>query len=334
MKIVQLDSYAANPGDLSWEAWENLKDADGNLVEFIRYDRTSPEETVLRAKDAEIVLTNKVLISAEVMAQLPSLSYVGVLATGYNVVDIKAARECGVVVTNIPAYSTMSVAQMVFAHLLNITNSVQIHSDAVKNGRWQNNPDFTFWDTPQIELSELTLGIIGMGNTGTATARIALSMGMKVLAHSSKDEQQLREKLGVASDSPCVCKTESMEQLLRSADVVSLHCPLTPETHHIINAETLRLMKPSAILINTGRGPLIDESALADALKNKKIYAAGIDVLQEEPPVNGSPLIGLSNCFITPHIAWATHAARKRLLDIALDNIRQFINGKSVNVVN
>lgn len=334
MRIVQLDSFAANPGDISWEAWDNLTDADGNKIDFIRFDRTSPEDTVSRAKDAEIVLTNKVVISSDIMDELPSLRYVGVLATGYNVVDTKAARERGIVVTNIPAYSTMSVAQMVFAHLLNITNHVQTHSDAVNSGRWQNNQDFTFWDTPQIELSGLTIGILGMGNTGSATARIALSMGMKVLAYSSKSELELKDMLGVSVDDDVVKKAESMEQLLGSADVLSLHCPLTPETHHIINAETLRMMKRSAILINTGRGPLIDEAALADALTNEKIFAAGIDVLQEEPPVNGSPLIGLPNCFITPHIAWATLAARKRLLDIALNNIRYFIKGKQINVVN
>lgn len=332
-KIVQLDSYAANPGDISWNDWENIN-VNGEKVEFVKYDRTSREETVERAKDAQMLLTNKVLIDEEVMSQLPELKYVGVLATGYNVVDTEAARNRGIVVTNIPAYSTMSVAQMVFAHLLNITNRVQLHSDSVCVGRWQNNPDFTFWDTPQTELANLTLGIVGMGNTGTATARIALAFGMNIMAFSSKDTDELKKLLGVSADDDSVRKADDLKQLLSEADVVSLHCPLTKDTHHIINAETLKWMKSSSILINTGRGPLVDEQALAEALNDKEIYAAGVDVLQEEPPRNGSPLIGLSNCFITPHIAWATLAARKRLLAIALDNVMAFLSGKPQNVVN
>lgn len=333
MKIVQLDAYAANPGDISWGAWENIT-ANGEKVEFIHYDLTDACDVIEKAKDAEMVLVNKVIIDDKVMSQLPKLRYVGVLATGYNVVDTEAARKRGIVVTNIPAYSTMSVAQMVFAHLLNITNRVQLHSDAVSSGKWQNNKCFTFWETPQLELANLTIGIFGLGNTGTATARIALAMGMKVLAYSSKEEAEIRRILGVAEDCSCVCKAESKEQFFASSDVISLHCPLTPATHHIINKETISMMKPSAILINTGRGPLIDEEALAEALKEHRIYAAGVDVLTQEPPKDGSPLIGLDNCFITPHIAWATSAARVRLLNITLDNVQAFLGGQPQNVVN
>lgn len=333
MKIVQLDAYAANPGDISWDAWENIT-ANGEKVEFIHYDLTDACDVIERAKDAEMVLVNKVIIDDDVMSQLPKLRYVGVLATGYNVVDTDAARKRGIVVTNIPAYSTMSVAQMVFAHLLNITNRVQLHSDAVSSGKWQNNKCFTFWETPQLELANLTIGIFGLGNTGTATARIALAMGMKVLAYSSKEEAEIRRILGVAENCSCVCKAESKEQFFASSDVISLHCPLTPATHHIINKETISMMKPSTILINTGRGPLIDEEALAEALKEHSIYAAGVDVLTQEPPKDGSPLIGLDNCFITPHIAWATSAARVRLLNIALDNVQAFLGGQPQNVVN
>ncbi|MCQ2221628.1 MAG: D-2-hydroxyacid dehydrogenase [Prevotella sp.] len=333
MKIVQLDAYAANPGDISWDAWENIT-ANGEKVEFIHYDLTDACDVIERAKDAEMVLVNKVIIDDKVMSQLPKLRYVGVLATGYNVVDTEAARKRGIVVTNIPAYSTMSVAQMVFAHLLNITNRVQLHSDAVSSGKWQNNKCFTFWETPQLELANLTIGIFGLGNTGTATARIALAMGMKVLAYSSKEEAEIRRILGVAENCSCVCKAESKEQFFASSDVISLHCPLTPATHHIINKETISMMKPSAILINTGRGPLIDEEALAEALKEHRIYAAGVDVLTQEPPKEGSPLIGLDNCFITPHIAWATSAARVRLLNVALDNVQAFLGGQPQNVVN
>lgn len=320
MKLVILDAYAANPGDISWEPWQELG------MEVVRYDRTSPAETVARCQGAEMVLTNKVIISAEVMSQLPDLRYIGVLATGYNVVDIPEATRRGIVVTNIPAYSTMSVAQMVMAHILNIVTPVNYHSQTVHVGRWEKNPDFTYWDKPLIELDGLTLGIVGVGNTGMATARIAQTFGMKVLAFSSKSETELA-KVGIY-------KAASLAALFRASDILSLHCPLTPDTHHLVNKSRLRLMKPSAIIINTGRGPLIDEQALADALNKKQIYAAGVDVLTEEPPRNGSPLINARNCFITPHIAWASAAARKRLMQIALDNVKAFVAGKPVNVVN
>ena len=318
MRIVELDGYAANPGDLSWDGFKELG-------ELTVYDRTAPEDVLERAKGAQVILTNKVVITEELMDQLPELQYIGVLATGYNVVDIPAARRRGIVVTNIPAYSTMSVAQMVIAHLLNITNKVALHSEAVRQGEWQRNKDFSFSLTPLIELDGKTLGIVGLGNTGTATARIALSLGMRVLAYSSKSAEALQQ-MGLE-------KAENYEQLFREADVLSLHCPLTEETKHLVNVERLKLMKPTAILINTGRGPLIDEEALADALNEGRIMAAGVDVLQEEPPRKGSPLISARNCYITPHIAWATQAARERLLNIALANVKAFLNGKPQNVV-
>ena len=318
-KIVVLDGYAANPGDISWEPWKELG-------ELTVYERTAPDETVARCKDAEIVLTNKVIIDAKVIEALPALRYIGVLATGYNVVDLEAARRHDIVVTNIPAYSTLSVAQMVFAHLLNITHHVAQHAERVTNGAWQNSKDFCFWDSELIELDGLALGIVGLGNIGRAVARIAQTFGMKVMAYSSKSEEALAE-MGIQ-------KAASYEDVFRTADVVSLHCPLNAQTKHLVNAERLALMKPSAILINTGRGPLIDEQALADALNNGKIYAAGVDVLTQEPPRAGSPLIGARNCYITPHVAWATRAARERLDKIAFDNVRAFLDGCPRNVVN
>jgi len=320
MKIVILDAYAANPGDISWDPWQELG------MEVVRYDRTAPSETVSRCQGAAMVLTNKVIISAEVMAQLPDLRYIGVLATGYNVVDIPEAARRGIVVTNIPAYSTMSVAQMVMAHILNIVTPVNYHAQTVHVGRWEKNPDFTYWDKPLIELDGLTLGIVGVGNTGKATARIAQTFGMKVVAYSSKSETELA-LLGIY-------KASSLSTLFRESDILSLHCPLTNDTHHLVNKSRLRMMKPSAIIINTGRGPLIDEQALADALNKKQIYAAGLDVLTEEPPRNGSPLIHARNCFITPHIAWASAAARTRLMQIALGNVKAYLSGRPVNVVN
>lgn len=318
MTIVVLDGYVANPSDLSWDGLKELGD-------LTVYERTSPDEVLERAQGAQVITTNKVLITAELMDQLPELQYIGVLATGYNVVDIPAARKRGIVVTNIPAYSTMSVAQLVMAHLLNITNQVALHSQAVIEGKWQTCMDFSFTLTPQIELDGKIFGIVGLGNTGTAAARIAQSFGMRVLAYSSKSAATLAA-LGID-------KADSYEQLFRESDVLSLHCPLTEETHHLVNAERLSWMKPTSILINTGRGPLIDENSLADALNQGRIMGAGVDVLQEEPPRKGSPLIGARNCFITPHIAWATQAARSRLIKIAVANVKAFIEGKPQNVV-
>lgn len=318
MKIVVLDAYTANPGDLSWEPLSAL----GQLE---IYDRTAPEDVVVRATGAEVVLVNKVKITREVMAALPELRYVGVLATGYNVVDIQAAHEHGVVVTNVPAYSTMSVAQMVFAHLLNITNSVAQYTGEVKGGKWSSCEDFCFYNVPLTELDGRTMGIVGLGNTGMAVARIARAFGMKVVAMSSKSVEML-ETLGI-------CKAESYEELFASADVLSLHCPLAEDTLHLVNAERLALMKSNAILINTGRGPLVDEQAVADALNQGRLRAAGVDVLSEEPPQNGNPLLTARNCHITPHIAWATAEARQRLLATAIENVKAFVEGTPQNTI-
>ncbi len=317
MKVVVLDGYGLNPGDLSWDAMKALAD------EFVVYDRTSPAELMERAQGAEALITNKTLLTAENIAALPALKYIGVLATGYNVVDIPAAVEHGIVVTNIPAYSTRSVAQMVFAHLLHITQRVGLYADENRRGRWTASPDFCYWDTPLTELDGKVMGIVGMGNIGQATARIAQAFGMKVMAYTSKPYTQLPE--GVE-------KTD-LDGLFRACDVISLHCPLTPDTHYLVNADRLNLMKPTAILINTGRGPLVDEQALADALNNGEIYAAGLDVLSVEPSRADNPLLTAHNCFITPHIAWATREARVRLMSIAVDNLRSWKVGQTVNNV-
>ncbi len=316
MKIVVLDGYGLNPGDLSW-------DAVSQLGELTVYDRTSSEEVIARSAGAEAILTNKTVITAEIMEALPDLKYIGVLATGYNVVNIDAAREKGIVVTNIPAYSTPSVAQMVFAHILNIAQQVQHHSEEVRKGRWTNNADFCFWDTPLIELREKKIGLVGLGHTGFNTARIAIGFGMQVTAYTSKSSLQL----------PPEIKKRTLDELFSECDIVSLHCPLTDETKELVNAERLRLMKPTAILINTGRGPLVNEQDLADALNAGKLYAAGLDVLSSEPPKADNPLLTARNCYITPHIAWASLEARTRLMDILAENIKAFQAGKPVNNV-
>lgn len=318
MKIAVLDAYTANPGDLSWAELQGL----GKVT---IYDRTAPEDVVQRASDAEAVLVNKVKLTREVLDRLPRLRYVGILATGYNVVDMAAARERGIVVTNVPAYSTMSVAQMVFAHLLNICNNVAHYSEDVKAGQWAVSEDFCFYNTPLLELAGKTMCIVGLGNIGMAVAKMAQAFGMKVLALSSKTAEEL-QKSGIR-------KALSYEEFFAGADVLSLHCPLDEGTYHFVNAERLGRMKPSAILINTGRGPLVDEQALADALNSGRLYAAGIDVLTEEPPANGSPLLGARNCHITPHIAWASAEARERLLAVAAENIKAFVEGRPQNVV-
>ena len=316
MKIVVLDGYAANPGDLSWEGLKTLG-------ECTIYDRTAPEEVLERAAGAEAILTNKVVITAEQMTALPDLKYIGVLATGYNIIDINAARERGIVVTNIPAYSTPSVGQMVFAHILNITQQVQHHSEEVRKGRWTNNADFCFWDTPLIELLGKKIGLIGLGQTGYNTASIAIDFGMKVCAYNSKSRFLL----------PPEIKKMELDQIFHECDIVSLHCPLTEQTRELVNARRLALMKPTAILINTGRGPLVNEQDLADALNNNQIYAAGVDVLSTEPPRADNPLLTARNCYITPHIAWATTAARERLMGFMQENLKAYIAGKPVNNV-
>ena len=316
MNIVVLDGYAANPGDLCWDELQALG-------ECTIYDRTAPAEVLERAAGAEILLTNKTVLTAEHMAALPELKYIGVLATGYNIVDTAAAKERGIIVTNIPAYSTDSVAQMVFAHILNITQQVQHHSEEVHRGRWTASKDFCFWDTPLIELREKKLGIVGLGHTGFTTARIAIGFGMKVWAYTSKSRLQL----------PPEIRKAELDQLFHECDIISLHCPLNDSTRELINANRLSLMKPTSILINTGRGPLINEQDLANALNTGIIYAAGLDVLSEEPPRADNPLLTARNCFITPHIAWANFEARQRLIHILISNLKAYIDGKPVNVI-
>ncbi|MDE6787561.1 MAG: D-2-hydroxyacid dehydrogenase, partial [Muribaculaceae bacterium] len=289
------------------------------------YDRTAPVETIERSAGAEILLTNKTIIDRNIIEKLPDLRYIGVLATGYNVVDTAAAREKGIVVTNIPAYSTDSVAQMVFSLLLAITNNVEHYTADNRAGRWSRNADFCYWDYPLTELAGKTFGIVGFGNIGSKVARIALAFGMKVLALSSKPADVL--PAGVK-------KADGLDQLLNESDVLSLHCPLTDSTKHLINASTLAKMKPSAILINTGRGPLVDETALAEALNSGALRGAGVDVLSCEPPTIDNPLLYARNCYTTPHLGWATVEARQRLMDIAVANVANFIEGTPTNVVN
>ena len=316
MNIVILDGYALNPGDLSYDCLRQF----GTLT---IYDRTSPDELIARAIDADAVLTNKVVFGEREMAQLPRLRYIGVQATGYNIIDVEAARRHGITVTNIPAYSTDSVAQTVMAHLLNITQRIGHYAEENRAGRWSANPDFCYWDTPLMELRGKLMGIVGLGRTGMAVARLAQAFGMHVAAYTSKPQDVLPE--GITK--------QSLDELFATSDVVSLHCPLTPDTHQLVNAERLALMKPTAILINTSRGPVVDEQALADALNGGVLYAAGIDVLCEEPPRSDSPLLHARNCFVTPHIAWATLEARTRLLHICKDNLRAYLEGCPQNVV-
>ena len=316
MNIVILDGYTANPGDLSWGS---LKE----LGEVTVYERTRREEIAGRAADADIVLTNKVVMDREMMALLPRLKYIGVLATGFNVVDIEAAREKDIIVTNVPAYSTESVTQTVFAHLLTVTNRTEHYAQQNRQGRWAENRDFCYWDTELTELAGKTMGIVGLGHIGRRVAEIALAFGMQVKAMTSKKAEEL----------PAGIQKAELQSLLASADVVSLHCPLTEGTRHLIHRETLRLMKPSAILINTGRGPLVDDEALAEALNEGQLRAYCADVVTEEPPKADHPLLHAPNAFITPHIAWATVEARKRLLQTAIGNVEAFVNGHPVNVV-
>lgn len=317
MKITVLDGFTLNPGDLTWDDFESLGD-------LTVYQRTTPEQLIERAKDSEVLITNKVVLDADVIAKLPGLKYIGVIATGYNVVDVEAARKHGVTVTNIPAYSTMSVAQHVFALLLAVTDRTEHYALEVREGRWSKVRDFCYWDTPLVELAGKQLGIIGMGNIGSAVARIALAFGMKVSAYTSKDESELPESV----------TKMSLDDLFVSSDIISLHCPLLPSTRHIINKDTISKMKTGVIIINTGRGPLVDDYDVAEALKDGKIEAFCADVLSTEPPTADNPLLSAPNTYITPHIAWATKEARTRLMDIAVSNLRDFISGNPSNVVN
>lgn len=317
MNIVVLDGFTMNPGDLSWSELEKL----GTLKV---YDRTSPEQLLERAADAEAVLTNKTVINASSLRNMPKLKYVGVLATGYNVVDIAVARDLGIVVTNIPSYSTESVAQMVFAHILNITHSVGSYAQEAHAGVWSRQADFSYTNSPLMELYGKRIGIVGFGNTGSATARIAKAFGMEVLVYTSKSQSALPEGM---------TKACSMDEIFSTSDIVSLHCPLNDKTAEIVNAHNLSLMKETAILINTGRGGLVNENDLAEVLKSHRIKAAGLDVMVNEPPREDNPLLGLENCFITPHIAWATYEARVRLMDQAVKNLKSFIEGNVINNV-
>jgi glycerate dehydrogenase len=318
MKIVVLDGYTLNPGDLSW-----VKLFD--LGEVVLHDRTPADKIKERSRDADVLITNKTPLTEETINDLPHLKYIGVLATGYNIVDTSAAKRRNIIVTNVPAYSTMSVAQLTFALLLELCHHVQKHSDSVMEGKWAESVDFSNWDFPLIELSGKTLGIIGFGNIGKKVADIATVFGMNIIAVSRHETDQSERKN---------FRWAELDEVLAQADIVSIHCPLLPETKGLINAESLKKMKRSAFLLNTSRGPVVVEPDLADALNNGIIACAAIDVLSIEPPAKDNPLFKAKNCLITPHIAWATKEARGRLMDIAVNNLAAFINGKRVNVVN
>lgn len=320
MKIVVLDGYTENPGDLSWGRLEELG-------EFIVYDRSSltdEDEAIARIGEAEIVITNKTPITKRVLDSCPSIRYIGVLATGYNVVDYAYAAKKGIPVTNVPGYGTDTVAQFTFALLLEICHHVAHHSEAVHAGRWEQSPDFCFCDYPQIELAGKTIGIIGFGRIGQKVGTIAKAFGMKVLAHSPH-EYESGKAIGTYVN---------LDTLLAESDVISLHCPLFPETEGIINQATIAKMKDGVILLNNGRGPLVVEQDLADALNSGKIQAAAVDVVSAEPIKGDNPLLTAKNCFITPHIAWATKEARQRIMDCAVNNVKAFLSGAPENVVN
>jgi glycerate dehydrogenase len=314
MKIVVLDGYTLNPGDLSWKALDSL----GTCT---IYERTDSSLVMERSREADVLLTNKVVLDAETIRSLPRLKYIGVLATGYNVVNILAAREQGVVVTNVPSYSTDSVAQLTFALLLELVIGVGRHDEAVHRGKWARNPDFSFREISTIELAGLIMGIVGFGEIGSAVARIAEAFKMEVLVHTrspGKDDK---------------IKFVDLDVIFTRSDVISLHCPLTPETEGLVNTEHLQMMKRTSFLINTARGPVLDEEALADALNKGRIAGAAIDVLSTEPPPADNPILGAKNCIITPHIAWATLAARKRLMAAVVSNLRAWMEGRPINMV-
>ncbi len=319
MKIVNLDGYTTNPGDLSWEGIEKLGD-------YTVYDRTAPEDIIKRAKGAQILMVNKVIITKEILDALsPELEYIGLQSTGYNVVDCEYARKLGITVSNIPSYSTNAVAQLVFSYILLMTNEVSLHSDAVRNGEWTNCPDFCFWKKPLTELGGKTIGIIGFGAIGQKVARIANAFDMKVIAYNPREK---------AYDSSINAKLTDFNTILCESDIITCHCPLTPETKKMINSETISKMKDGVIFINTSRGPVVDQQALANALNSGKIKGAGLDVLETEPPKADNPLLSADNCYITPHIAWAAKETRKRLLDILESNLKAYLNGTPKNVVN
>lgn len=319
MKIVNLDGYTTNPGDLSWDGIKKLGD-------YTVYDRTSPADVIKRAKGANVLIINKTVVNRETLEALkPELEYIGLQSTGYNVVDCEAARELGIVVSNIPSYSTNAVAQLVFAFILQVTNKVALHSDAVRGGEWCTCKDFCFWKAPLTELAGKTIGIIGFGSIGRRVAQIAQAFDMKILAYTPR----VKSKDGFND-----LEFTDLDTLLKNSDIITCHCPLTPETQGLINKENISKMKKSAIFINTSRGPVVNEEALADALNNGDIAAAGLDVLESEPAREDNPLLTARNCFITPHIAWAAKETRQRLLGILEDNLRAYIDGKPQNVVN
>jgi len=315
-KIVVLDGHTLNPGDLSWEEL-------GALGDCAVYDRTPPSQVLERAADAAIVLTNKTVLTADHIRHLPRLRYVGVLATGYNVVDLEAAREQAIVVANVPAYSTPSVVQLTFALLLELALHVGHHAQTVREGRWNRSADFAYWDHPLLELAGLTMGLIGFGRIGQAVARVAWAFDMPVLVHTPHPPER----------TPVPVEFAGVAEVFRRSDVVSLHCPLTPETKGLVGRDRLALMKPTAFLLNTGRGPLVDEAALAEALNAGRIAGAGLDVLAVEPPPADHPLPGARNCVITPHVGWATRAARARLMAAAIANVKAFLRGQPANRV-
>ena len=317
MNLVVLDGHTLNPGDLSWDELQSLGPCE-------IFDRTTPEQILPRAASAEIILTNKVVLNRETIMALPSLRYLGVLATGHNVVDTTAARERGIPVTNIPDYGTRSVAQHTFALLLELTHHTGYHAQSVRDGRWSRSADFCYWDFPLLELDGLILGIIGFGKIGREVAKIAQAFGLRVLIHSRT----------IPAELPARMESVPLGELFSRADIVSLHCPLTPATNNLVNAPRLALMKPSALLLNTSRGPLVDEAALAVALNSGRLAGAALDVLSVEPPPLTNPLLTAKNCLITPHLGWATRAARQRLMQIAVANLRTFLNGTPQNVVN
>jgi len=316
LKIVVLDGYALNPGDLSWE---KLKE----LGECVYFDRTKPEDVFERANSADALITNKVVISKALIEKLPLLKYIGVTATGYNVVDVQAAASRNIVVTNIPAYSTNSVAQLVFSHILNVANRIELHANSVRKGDWIQSPDFSYSNSPQIELAGKTLGIVGFGRIGSKVAEIGLAFGMNIIFQNRTEK----------TDLPSGVIQKTLAEVFAESDFVSLNCPLTAENIEFVNRDLMITMKPTAVLINTGRGGLINEQDLANALNSEQIAAACLDVLSIEPPLPDNPLISAQNCFITPHIAWATFEARQRLLNITIDNLKSFINGNPQNVV-
>ncbi|MDB5126563.1 D-2-hydroxyacid dehydrogenase [Mucilaginibacter sp.] len=318
MKIVVLDSYTLNPGDISWDALKNLG-------EVILYDRTPSDKVLERSMEADILLSNKTPVGEAVINQLPNLKYIGVLATGYNVIDVEAAKKKGVIVSNVPGYGTASVVQLTFALLLELAQHVQRHSDSVMAGDWAKAVDFSYWNSPLVELAGKTIGIIGFGNIGQKVGDVATVFGMNIIGNSRTRTDQSQRKNFRWADIP---------ELLEQSDVVSIHCPLFPETKGMINTENLKRMKRSAFLLNTSRGPIIVDQDLANALNNGIIAGAGIDVLSVEPPQADNPLFKAKNCIITPHIAWATKEARTRLMETVVSNLAAFINGNPVNVVN